>query len=108
MNYKIVISEGCTAFYTEINGKMWSTEYEPAQMSLDEKNQFIDYLLSKLKEGVMEGCIDVDTLIKHLVEDETWYLYRPMREQETPEVYSFQEKSSMGIMEGKVIFTESK
>lgn len=73
MNYKIIISEGCTAFYTEINGKMWSTEYEPAQMSLEEKNQFIDHLLSKLKEGVLEGSIDVDSIIKHLVEDDVEY-----------------------------------
>lgn len=41
-------------------------------------------------------------------EGEMWYLCRPMREQEAPENYTFQEKSGLGIMEGKVIFTESK
>ena len=39
---------------------------------------------------------------------ELWYLYRPMKLGETNEVYIFQEKSSFGALEGKVIFNESK
>jgi hypothetical protein len=39
-------------------------------------------------------------------EDELWYLTRPMREGEQPETWIFQEKSSLGIQEGKVIFKE--
>lgn len=69
MKYTIVISEGCRAFYTEINGKNWSGEYEPTLMTEKEKDDFIDYLLLKLKEGVKEGCIDIDTLVKHFEED---------------------------------------
>lgn len=41
-------------------------------------------------------------------ENELWYATRPMREGETPEVYTFQEKSAFGLMEGKVIFTENR
>jgi len=35
-----------------------------------------------------------------------WYLYRPARPGETPETTTFQEDSSFGVLEGKVIFTE--
>jgi hypothetical protein len=37
-----------------------------------------------------------------------WYLTRPMREDEEPEAFTLQEDSNFGIMEGKVIFKESK
>lgn len=37
-----------------------------------------------------------------------WYLTRPMREGEKPETLTFQEESSFGMIEGKVIFEESK
>lgn len=37
-----------------------------------------------------------------------WYLTRPMREDEEPEIFTFQEDSNFGIIEGKVIFKESK
>lgn len=37
-----------------------------------------------------------------------WYLTRPMREDEKPEIFTFQEDSNLGIIEGKVIFKESK
>jgi hypothetical protein len=39
---------------------------------------------------------------------ELWYLTRDMRADESPETYKFQEKSSLGVMEGTVIFKESK
>ena len=37
-----------------------------------------------------------------------WYLTRPMREDEDPETFTLQEDSNLGIIEGKVIFKESK
>lgn len=39
-------------------------------------------------------------------QDELWYLVRERHENETPEVYEFAEKSSWGILEGKVEFVE--
>lgn len=39
---------------------------------------------------------------------ELWYLTRPMRPDESPEVVIFQEKSPWGIREGRVNFIESK
>jgi hypothetical protein len=39
---------------------------------------------------------------------ELWYLTRPMRSGETPETFEFHEKSSLGMIEGNVIFQESK
>jgi hypothetical protein len=41
-------------------------------------------------------------------ESQLWYLYRPMHSNEVAETYTFQEKSSFGMVEGKVVFTESK
>lgn len=35
-----------------------------------------------------------------------WYLTRVMREGETPESYSFKEKSNFGVLEGEIIFHE--
>ena len=37
-----------------------------------------------------------------------WYLTRNMETNETPETYTFQEKSQYGIAEGSVIIVESK
>jgi hypothetical protein len=37
---------------------------------------------------------------------ELWYLVRDRRENESPESYEFAEKSSWGILEGKVEFVE--
>jgi hypothetical protein len=37
-----------------------------------------------------------------------WYLTRPMKENEIPETLTFQEDSQFGVMEGTVIFVESK
>jgi uncharacterized protein YceK len=41
-------------------------------------------------------------------DDSLWYTTRPMRESETAETFTFQESSNMGVLEGKVIFKESK
>jgi hypothetical protein len=37
-----------------------------------------------------------------------WYLVRPMKSNEAAETYEFCEKSAFGMIEGKVIFKESK
>lgn len=41
-------------------------------------------------------------------DDQLWYLYRPMNSDEIPQSYTFKEESSYGIIEGEVIFKESK
>ena len=41
-------------------------------------------------------------------EDSLWYLTRPMNNNEIAETYVFQEDSNFGVLEGKVIFKESK
>jgi hypothetical protein len=41
-------------------------------------------------------------------DEQLWYLTRSMREDESPETFKFQEKSSYGVIEGTVIFKESK
>ena len=40
--------------------------------------------------------------------DSLWFLYRPMRDDEKPEVYTFQEDSMFGILEGTVTIIESR
>ena len=40
-------------------------------------------------------------------ENQLWYLMRPMREGEKPEVVTFKEDSSFGLVEGTVVFVES-
>ena len=39
--------------------------------------------------------------------DDLWYLTRPMRPDESAEEYEFKEKSTHGLMEGKVVFKET-
>lgn len=39
---------------------------------------------------------------------DVWYLTRSMHEDEKPETFTLQEDSNLGIIEGKVIFKESK
>lgn len=39
---------------------------------------------------------------------DVWYLTRPMHEDEKPEIFTLREDSNFGIIEGKVIFKESK
>lgn len=41
-------------------------------------------------------------------EDSLWYLTRPMREEEEPEIHMFQQSSEFGLMEGTVTVVESK
>lgn len=41
-------------------------------------------------------------------ETSLWYMTKPMREGDVAETYEFVEDSSWGVVEGKVIFIESK
>ena len=41
-------------------------------------------------------------------EDEMWYLTRPMKSDETAVSYTYQEESSIGLLEGTVILKEIK
>jgi len=41
-------------------------------------------------------------------DDNLWYLTRPMRDDETPETYTFSEESSWGVWEGVYIIRERK
>lgn len=41
-------------------------------------------------------------------EDQIWYLTRTMNSSDSAETYTFQEKSSYGMMEGTVILKETK
>ena len=38
--------------------------------------------------------------------DELWYIYRPRKEGETPDITIMQEDSNFGLMEGQVQFIE--
>lgn len=40
-------------------------------------------------------------------DDSLWYLTRPMRPGETPEVFTFREESSFGFLEGTVVIHEA-
>ena len=37
-----------------------------------------------------------------------WYLTRPMREDESPETHIYKQKSPFGVIEGEVIFIETR
>jgi hypothetical protein len=54
----IVISEGCTAFYTLVDDK------DINDMKPEERNVFIDTLLAKLKAGILENAVSIDSVIK--------------------------------------------
>jgi hypothetical protein len=41
-------------------------------------------------------------------DDNLWYLTRPMKSDEQPETYKFQEASSFGILEGTYTITERR
>lgn len=50
-----------------------------------------------------EKLVDVTWKKKSL-----WYMTKPMTVSDVAETYTFREESSLGIMQGKVIFIESK
>jgi hypothetical protein len=41
-------------------------------------------------------------------EENLWYLTRPMRVDEQPEKHTLREQSSLGMVEGKVVFKEKR
>ena len=41
-------------------------------------------------------------------ESSLWYLTKPMKQEDVAETYTFQEDSNFGVLEGKVVFKESK
>jgi len=41
-------------------------------------------------------------------ESSLWVLTRPMRDDEKPETYAFQEESKWGLVEGQVLYKETK
>lgn len=65
--YRIVISEGCTAFWTTVNDKM------VRDLSKEEFETFLDYILAKIKEGVVNNEASIDTVIRCLRETENEY-----------------------------------
>jgi hypothetical protein len=64
---KIVISEGCTAFYTLVDGK------DVNDMTPEERSTFIDSLLAKLKTGILENAVNIDCVIKCFNYDDCEY-----------------------------------
>ena len=64
MKYTVTISEGCTAFYTEINEKIVGGEYKPTCLTEEETDEFVDYLCEKFKEELKQGSTRLDDLIK--------------------------------------------
>lgn len=65
--YKIEISEGCTAYYTLVN------DVDIKDLSERQKTDFIDYLLQKLREGVADNTVSINTLIQAFQFDEYHY-----------------------------------
>lgn len=41
-------------------------------------------------------------------DDSMWFLYRPFRDGENPETYSYQEDSRWGLMEATIVIKESE
>jgi hypothetical protein len=72
MKYKITISEGCTAFYTEINGKIVGGEDPRYSFTEKETDELIDYLCEKFKEEYKQGTVQLDDLIKCFQPD-SWH-----------------------------------
>ena len=60
MKYKIEKSEGCTAFYTLVNGKNIN------DLSPEELGALYDYVLSKIKEGLLGQTTSFDSVMEVL------------------------------------------
>lgn len=65
---------------------------------------------AKLYGGDMSVALKCDVKLFDITwkEDSFWYAVRPMRADEPAEVYTFQEKSSFGVMEGSVTVKECR
>jgi hypothetical protein len=64
MKYQITISEGCTAFYTEINEKIVGCEYEPTRFNDAETDELIDYLCEQFKKELRLSTVSLNDLIQ--------------------------------------------
>jgi len=62
--YTITISEGCTAFFTEINDKIVGGEYEPTRFPDEEIDELVDYLFQEFKKGLKESTVQLNDLIR--------------------------------------------
>ena len=62
--YTITISEGCTAFFTEINDKIVGGEYEPTRFPDEEIDELVDYLFQEFKKGFKESTVQLNDLIR--------------------------------------------
>lgn len=69
MKYKIEISEGCTSFYTSVNDKLWSGEYDV--LSEDEKTEFVDFLCEEFKKQLKDDCVSINDFIRCFQVDES-------------------------------------
>lgn len=56
--YNIVISEGCTAFYTKIN------DVHVEDMTKEQQEEFLNYLTLKIKEGILDNTIQLNSIIE--------------------------------------------
>jgi hypothetical protein len=70
MEYKIEINEGCTSFSTIINDKNWSGEDPRYCLTKEQQDNFIDYLIEKLRIDFKSGEIHIDRLIELYEYDE--------------------------------------
>lgn len=68
MKYKIIKTEGCTAFGITVNGKNLYGEYDP--MTKEEVEELFDYLLIKMKEEFKDGGVRIDDFLNLLCPDE--------------------------------------
>lgn len=71
MKYKIKKSEGCTAYYTEINGKLIQ------HFSEHELYEFTEYLLHKIGEGIDDNTIALESLFNLFQYDDYKYDGKP-------------------------------
>jgi hypothetical protein len=62
--YNITISEGCTAFFTEINNKIVGGEYEPSRFPDEEIDELVDYLCEEFKKSLKESTVNLNDLIR--------------------------------------------
>ena len=58
MAKNIIISEGCTSFYTKVDDRFLD------EIDQEEYNNLVDYLLEKVKIHINERTILIDDLIK--------------------------------------------
>jgi hypothetical protein len=69
-----------------------------------------DNHMARINGGTMEIKLNPGQKFVNVTwkESSIWYVTRPMNENDIAEVFTFQENSPLGIMQGKVIFIESK